>query len=91
LVDAEGEVVAQSDTTRLTENLTTEDLLPGFPAGTSRSIPLPADLPTGTYRVLMGAYEPGSVTRIPAFELDQRLEDDIITLGHITVTQGTSS
>ena len=52
----------------------------------SHEIPLPPDLPAGTYRLVAGMYLLESMERLPVFdETGKRLPDDLITLGDIQV------
>ncbi|HMR62872.1 MAG TPA: glycosyltransferase family 39 protein [Anaerolineae bacterium] len=72
-----------------------QDQPPLRPTGSWRSgqrlidrynIPLPADLPTGRYRLIAGLYKAGSGERLPARQPDQQLwPDNAIVLGEITV------
>jgi hypothetical protein len=49
-------------------------------------IPLPPDLPAGTYRLVAGMYLLESMERLPVFdETGRRLPDDLIPLGEIQV------
>jgi len=51
-------------------------------------IPLPPDLPAGTYRVVAGMYLLESMERLPVFdETGRRLPSDLIPLGEIQVGQ----
>jgi hypothetical protein len=53
-------------------------------------IPLPPDLPAGTYRLVAGMYLLESMERLPVFdETGRRLSDDLIPLGEIQFAPGS--
>jgi hypothetical protein len=55
-------------------------------------IPLPADLPAGTYRLVAGMYLLESMERLPVLdETGRRLPDDVIPLGEIQVVGSQQS
>jgi|GEM_PF-6879454 len=86
VLNENGESVAQSDNPFFTDERTTSSLRGRFIL--SRQIPLPDDLPAGTYRVIIGAYEYPSIERLPVYSLlatGEPIPDNIIPLGEITI------
>lgn len=85
VLNENGESVAQSDSPIIANGRTTSSMRGRFLL--SRRIALPDDLPGGTYRVIMGAYEYPSIERLAViiYETGEALPDNIIEMGAITI------
>jgi hypothetical protein len=65
LLDAAGEVVAQGDAAPQAGRYPTHWWEPGEVISDQHVIPLPADLPPGSYRIRLGLYRPDTGERLP--------------------------
>ena len=72
------EVIAQGDSPPLGGRWPTSLWLPGVSLQDPHTIPLPEDLPSGTYRLLVGLYDPDTGERLPVSGLG-----DAVQLGEI--------
>jgi hypothetical protein len=63
--------------------------LPGEVVVDPRPLSLPADLPTGTYSLEVGLYEPDTGVRLSAYLDGSRQNEDRVRLGHITLSERT--
>jgi hypothetical protein len=87
VVDTGGQVRAQADAPPLAGRAPTSWWQPGQQFRDPRTVPLGADLPPGLYRVQVGLYYWATGERLPLFDrAGQRLPDDTVDLGPITVT-----
>ena len=64
-VDSQGRLVAQRDAMPLGGRASTNTWLPGDAYADRYAIDLPADLPSGDYRVVIGMYSPATGKRLP--------------------------
>jgi hypothetical protein len=62
--EGEGAAVAQSDGPPLDGEWPTSLWLPGMTLDDTHIIPIPAELPSGTYELLVGLYDPASSERL---------------------------
>ncbi len=81
VLDADGQLVAQSDAMPLGGQYTTDEWQPGDQIGDRHDIVLPADLPAGEYRVQVGMYRWDTLERVSAAAADgARYADDAVLL-----------
>ena len=81
VLDANGQLVAQSDAMPLGGQYPTRAWQPGDQIGDRHDITLPADLPAGEYRVQVGMYRLDTLERLPATAADgSRYADDAVVL-----------
>jgi 4-amino-4-deoxy-L-arabinose transferase-like glycosyltransferase len=86
LLDEEGNLRAQQDCQPQRGDYPTLLWRRGEVIWDGHQIPLPPDLPAGTYRLVVGMYLLESMERLPVFdETGRRLPDDAISLGEIQV------
>ncbi|HWQ13129.1 MAG TPA: phospholipid carrier-dependent glycosyltransferase, partial [Roseiflexaceae bacterium] len=64
LVDAQGAKVAQRDVPPLEGRLPTSRWTPGALIRDDQDLPVPAEVPPGRYRLLVGMYDPASLVAI---------------------------
>jgi 4-amino-4-deoxy-L-arabinose transferase-like glycosyltransferase len=84
--DATGNRVAQLDSQPLDGQFPTTRWQSGIPFDELRTIALPARLPSGTYTVLMGLYDPQSGARLRAIDAQgNRAKDDAFLVGTFTL------
>jgi hypothetical protein len=76
LLNESGELVAQSDGPPRAGAFPTSIWDAGERLVDERVLVLPPDLPAGRYRLLAGLYDPGTGTRLPAFDLDGNRHPD---------------
>lgn len=86
LVDANRELVAQSDGPMLGSDWPSSAMIAGMPFGATRGLAIPADLPPGEYLLRMGLYTYPSLDRlVVSDELGAVLPDRQIELGVIQI------
>jgi 4-amino-4-deoxy-L-arabinose transferase-like glycosyltransferase len=86
LLDERGNLRAQQDYQPQRGDYPTSLWQRGEVIWDGHEIPLPPDLPAGTYRLVAGMYLLESMERLPVFdESGKRLPDDLIPLGEIQV------
>jgi 4-amino-4-deoxy-L-arabinose transferase-like glycosyltransferase len=84
LVDADGRLVAQDDDWPRQGEFPTWAWQEGDDVPDSHTLLVPADLPSDTYRILVGLYRPDDGGRLPVLDEEgQRVHDDIVTLTKI--------
>ena len=83
LLDESGHVVAQADGVPVGGRYPTSAWGPGEQIVDTRQLSLPADLPAGSYRLVIGLYSPADGGRLQSAQGDA----DSVTLGQITVTR----
>lgn len=83
LLGADGEIVAQVDAPPQGGRHPTDHWLPGEVTPDVYHLPLPAKSPPDDYRVLVGMYDPATLTRLPVTGALGRLPDDAIVIGLI--------
>ncbi len=88
LVDREGNIRAQDDTLLKDGNRPTSDWEFGEIVQQEHVLQLPTDMALGDYRVQAGIYHWQTGERLPLWdEQGQRVADDIVALGTVTVTE----
>jgi hypothetical protein len=85
LRNAAGQNVAQRDAPPWQGLFPPESWPPGQLVTERLDLPLPATLPPGAYRLVMGLYHADKQTRFPAMQNGQRLPHDEVDLGTIQV------
>jgi uncharacterized membrane protein len=87
LLDVNGKVVAQLDWTPQDSlgYLPTTAWQPGRTVADQQSMPLPADLPPGEYRLIVGWYYPVTGDRLPLTASDAGETGDVTQVGMVTV------
>jgi hypothetical protein len=86
LLDGEGKIRAQQDCQPQRGDYPTSLWRRGEVIWDGHAIPLPPDLPAGSYRLVAGMYLLESMERLAVFdETGKRLPDDLIPLGEIQV------
>jgi hypothetical protein len=86
LLDANGKVVAQSDSPTLIGYWTTAALIPSVPLGAERVIDLPDDLRAGEYQLMVGMYSYDSLERLSAHDSQgNTLPDGLIEAGWVNI------
>lgn len=86
LMDSQGRIVAQQDGPMFSEAFPSSALLPEQLLRADMNLPIPGDLPAGTYTLGMGIYRWPDIIRLPAFGKNgARLPDDTIILGEIAI------
>jgi hypothetical protein len=81
LLDTAGNIVAQADSMPVGGRYPTSAWAPGEPIIDSRLIALPADLPGGEYRLIVGLYNPVDGSRLPLAGANA----NFFLLGQITI------
>jgi hypothetical protein len=86
LLDAAGQLIAQSDVPPGGGNYPTTAWQPGEAVTSRHTLALPADLPPGPYTLRAGLYRPSDFSRLPARdETGQPLSDNAALIGQITL------
>ncbi|MGQ9828864.1 MAG: glycosyltransferase family 39 protein [Roseiflexus sp.] len=83
-----GERVAQVDVRLETEHWNPRVWQPGRHISMAQQVPLPPDLPAGTYRLAIGVYDPQTFTRLPLQTDGERAKDagqDALLLARVTL------
>ena len=81
LVDGRGQLVANGDGPPLQGGFPTRMWRPGDRVLDAHVIPLPPDLPPGSYNVAVGLYDPVSGVRLAAIKGGERLLQDAVLVG----------
>jgi 4-amino-4-deoxy-L-arabinose transferase-like glycosyltransferase len=82
VVDADNRMRFQSDTQPLTALLPMSRWIPGQPMRDAHAVVIPADLPDGDYRVLVGVYDPDAGgARLPVRGPGDAPAGDVVDLG----------
>lgn len=81
LLDGDGQLAGTGDGPPLKGGYPTHMWQPGDSVADEHVIPLPPDLPTGVYTVQVGWYDPGTNTRLPAMQGEERWPQDAVVVG----------
>ena len=87
VLDASGALVFQQDKVTLNELLPTRTWTPGVALRDAYAVVVPADLPTGRYRVVAGLYDPATGTRLRVTNVDGADLGDTVALGDVEIVQ----
>jgi hypothetical protein len=82
-VDAAGQLVSQVDHIPVNGTRATDGWRPGEVVIDRYEIPVPANLPAGSYRLMIGLYRLEDNTRLPALLAGQRQADDRLDLDQV--------
>ncbi|HJX38892.1 MAG TPA: glycosyltransferase family 39 protein [Anaerolineae bacterium] len=85
LVDAEGRMWAQHDGVPLLDLHPTTHWVEGEIVSDPRELPLPAEIPSGRYRVQTGMYLPETMERLPVYGEQRELLGDVAVLDYVRV------
>jgi hypothetical protein len=86
LEDAQGKAWAQHDAQPGEGCCPTDTWADGEVIVDRHTIPLSADLPPGTYQLVVGMYDEGTLTRVPAYAADgAQLPQDAIPISSVTI------
>ncbi len=86
VLDENGQLAANHDGPPANGRFPTDTWLPGITVADQHTVPLPADLPPGTYELRTGLYDPLNGTRLPLHFVDQQpVEGDSVWLGSVTI------
>jgi 4-amino-4-deoxy-L-arabinose transferase-like glycosyltransferase len=89
LLDAGGNAVAQHDARPCQGDYPTWAWQAGDRVADPHTLPLPPDLPPGSYRLLVGLYRPGDGVRMPIFDRQgEPLPDAVLPLGDVNLSGG---
>jgi hypothetical protein len=86
VLDAQGRTVAQRDTPPVGGRSPTSGWQPGQIVIDPANVPLPAGLAPGTYRVVVGLYQPADGRRLPVQPANPELSD-AVEVGRVRVTR----
>ncbi len=89
LIDGEGNIVAQSDHQPADGLAPTSIWAPGMTVHDTHILTLPADLPPGRYRLLVGMYDAQTNQRLPITDTQLPGFNDAILLEEVVVGRGT--
>jgi hypothetical protein len=85
LLGADNAVLAQDDRLPCNFSLNKADWQPGNIVLEVYQLPLPAEMPHGEYRVVLGIYQPDSNLRLPVMESELDHTADTVVLGKILI------
>ena len=82
VLDESGQYITGQDSQPDQNRFATRAWRPGFVIEDTHSIKLPEDLQPGTYRILIGLYDPSSGERLPVWDKDNNEQNDRAWLLH---------